>query len=64
MPFLDYITAYETKWMVCIGVPNGTHVWQVGDSSEQKSAFEMAPMTAKQIILDKKNEDEIEKGKY
>jgi hypothetical protein len=63
LPFLDYIAAEETKWMVCIGVPYGTHVWQVGDSSEQNGAFKMALTSAKQIILEK-NENAIGKGKY
>mmetsp|Transcript_37079 Transcript_37079/g.52380 ORF Transcript_37079/g.52380 Transcript_37079/m.52380 type:complete len:171 (+) Transcript_37079:567-1079(+) len=33
LPFLEYITAKETKWSVCIGVPNGTTKWQTGDDS-------------------------------
>jgi len=54
LPFLDYITAEETQWTVCIGVPYGTHVWQVGDSSEQNGAFKMALTEAKQCVLEKK----------
>jgi hypothetical protein len=54
LPFLDYITAEETKWTVCIGVPYGMHVWQVSDSSEQNGAFKMAITVAKQNILEKK----------
>ncbi len=44
LPFLDYITAEDMKWTVCIGVPYGTHVWQVGDSSEQNGAFLKWPL--------------------
>ena len=28
--------------MVCIGLPNGTHHWQVGDLSEQDESWKMA----------------------
>jgi len=54
LPFLDYITVEETKWTACIGVPYGTHVWQVGDSSEQNGAFKMRLTEAKQRVLKKK----------
>ena len=33
--FLSYINAPEMKWEVCLGVPYGTALWQVADSSEQ-----------------------------
>ncbi len=52
--FLDHITAEETKWTVCVGVPYGMHVWQVGDSSKQNGAFKKAITMAKQSILEKK----------
>ena len=35
LKFLEYINAPETEWCVCIGVPYGTSLWQVGDSSQQ-----------------------------
>jgi hypothetical protein len=31
--FLRYINDPAHKWVVAIGVPYGTHIWQVGDSS-------------------------------
>ena len=34
VPFLSYINNLSHKWVVYIGVPNGTSVWQVGDSNE------------------------------
>ena len=34
--FLQYIYNPAHEWVVCIGVPYGTDVWQVGDSVEQK----------------------------
>ena len=41
LPFLEYINNKEHEWMVCIGVPYGTHLWQVGDSSQQNGSFKM-----------------------
>lgn len=32
LPFLQYITADETRWRCCIGVPYGTALWQVNDA--------------------------------
>ena len=34
LPFLWYITDEAHEWVCYIGVPYGTAVWQVGDSSE------------------------------
>ena len=41
LSFLEYINADEHKWNVCLGVPYGTAVWQVADSSEQNGLFKM-----------------------
>ena len=35
IPFLKYINTPEDHWVVCLGVPYGTALWQVGDSEEQ-----------------------------
>jgi hypothetical protein len=61
-PFLDYITVEDMKWTVCIGVPYGTHVCQVGDSSKQNGAFKMALTVAKQSILEKKMNMQFERA--
>jgi hypothetical protein len=37
--FLIYINEPKTKWVVVLGLPYGTHVWQVGDAIEQNGAF-------------------------
>ena len=42
MPFLSYINNPKDSWIVCIGVPYGTAVWQVGDSKEQNSSFNIS----------------------
>ncbi len=61
LPFLDYITAEDTKWTDCIGVPYGTYVWQVGDSSKQNGAFKMALTVVQQSIFEKKMNVQFER---
>jgi hypothetical protein len=55
LEFLCYINKNDTKWTVCLGVPYGTHLWQVGDSAEQNGAFKMALVKAKQQIINEKS---------
>ena len=43
----------KTKWNTCIGVPYGTALWQVGDSSQQNGKFK--------ILLTKKKRELFEK---
>ena len=52
MPFLKYINTPTDHWVVCIGVPYGTALWQVGDSKEQNGSFNMAISKANQEILE------------
>jgi hypothetical protein len=40
--FLDYICNPLHRWVVCIGVPYGTHLWQVADSAELNGSFKIA----------------------
>jgi hypothetical protein len=54
LPFLDYINNPSSKWTVCIGVPYGTNLWQVGDSSQQNGAFKMCLTVEKHNLLEKK----------
>ena len=56
MPFLQYINNPKDHWVVCIGVPYGTALWQVGDSKEQNGSFNMAMTKAKDEMLEKKIE--------
>jgi hypothetical protein len=37
--FLECITKPENKWVVFIGVPYGTHIWQVHDNSKLIGTF-------------------------
>ncbi len=50
LPFLQYIHDNAHPWVVCIGVPYGTHLWQVADSSELNRAFKMGLTKAKNEI--------------
>lgn len=54
--FLKYINDENHKWRVCLGIPYGTSLWQVGDSSEQNSSFKIAFADAKDKLLTMKND--------
>lgn len=40
--FLQHINDPAHKWVVAIGAPCGTHIWQVGDSLEQSGMLKMS----------------------
>jgi hypothetical protein len=42
LPFPDYIAHPEHEWLVCIGVPYGTHIWLVAASKQMNGSFLMA----------------------
>jgi hypothetical protein len=50
LPFLRYIGDANHPWKVCIGVPNGTTHWQVGDSAEQNRSWKMATTRDKRKV--------------
>jgi len=54
LEFLSYINSAGTKWVVCIGVPYGTALWQVGDSAEQNRLYKMACTKFKRKLLEMK----------
>ena len=54
LEFLQYINDDAHKWCVCIGVPYGTHLWQVADSEEQNGSFTNVLADEKKILLQKK----------
>ena len=39
--FLRYINDPTHRWTFCIGLSNGTHKWQVGDSNEQNGCYKI-----------------------
>ena len=51
-PFLQYINKEEDYWVVCLGVPYGTALWQVGDSKQQNGTFNVAMTKGKQDLLE------------
>ena len=53
--FLKYIMHPDHSWSVCIGVPYGTALWQVGDSSEQNGAYKVALTKAKENLIKQKH---------
>ena len=57
LPFLEYVNQEENKWVTCIGVPYGSHFWQVADSSECNGNYKMALSKAKREIYSLKPSD-------
>jgi hypothetical protein len=53
-PFFDYICDEQHKWTVCIGVPYGTHLWQVADAKEMNGIFSAAVTKAKKELYNAK----------
>jgi hypothetical protein len=51
LPFLEYVNDPEHKWMVCLGVPYGTHLWQVADAPELNGSFKINMWKAKRAYL-------------
>jgi hypothetical protein len=41
VPFFGYVNDDVHKWKVCIGLPNGTGKWQVGDLSQQNGQYKV-----------------------
>ncbi|CAJ1967698.1 unnamed protein product [Cylindrotheca closterium] len=55
VPFLEYINSEDEfqnpLWIGCIGLPNGTAKWQVGDSVQQNGSFKMAMTREKKRLV-------------
>jgi hypothetical protein len=56
--FLKYITDPRHTWEVCLGLPNGTHVWQVGDSKQQNGSFKRLLILAKRSLIQEKQDNQ------
>jgi hypothetical protein len=56
LEFLDYINDPLHPWSVCIGVPYGTSLWQVGDSTEQNGNFKVRLNQKKEMVLGRRLE--------
>jgi hypothetical protein len=57
LEFLEYINQPGTEWNVCIGVPYGTHLWQVADSSQINGKFKIEMMKEKHEYMKYKMND-------
>ena len=57
LPFLDYIHEDPHRLIVCIGVPYGTHLWQVVDSEQLNGSFSIAFTKAKKKLYELKQGD-------
>jgi len=51
LEFLQYINNKDHEWSVCIGVPYGTHLWQVGDAASMNGTFKIGITKAKEELL-------------
>ena len=54
LPFLCYISDKAHKWVVCIGLPNGTALWQVGDSPGQNGSWIVSQVRGKKLLINNK----------
>ena len=54
LQFLSYINDDKHKWSVCIGVPYGTHLWQVADAEQLNGELTRLFAIAKEKLLRKK----------
>jgi hypothetical protein len=50
LPFVEYIHG-DKEWTVCIGVPYGTSLWQVGDSKQQNCQYKDKSKEGKERIV-------------
>jgi len=62
VPFLDYIHGDSHKWKTCFGVPYGTHVWQLADSSQVNGKFKMGVTKIKRRIYEAKPDNKKQFG--
>jgi len=66
LPVLRYVNekvAYGStqnhRWRLSIGLPNATHIWQVGDSQEQNASYKIAMTREKDALLKWKEEHQF-----
>ena len=51
LEFLQHINNKDHEWSACIGVPYGTHLWQVGDASSMNGTFKIGITKAKEELM-------------
>ena len=52
LPFLRYTNDPDHPWIVCLGLPNRTALWQVGYSSEQNGCWKTSIVDSDLIVVD------------
>jgi hypothetical protein len=57
LQFLKYIRNEAHPWSVCIGLPYGTHLWQVGDSNAQNGNYKHYEREFKDVLLIEKKKE-------
>jgi hypothetical protein len=61
LQLVQYIRDQNHPWSVCLGLPYGTHLWQVGDSPQQNGNFKLYQSRAKEILLKEKYKQRLPK---
>ena len=56
LPFLQYTNDEVHKWCAYIGIPYGTHIWQVGDSKDQNGGWKHFTTECKNTLLEIKRQ--------
>ena len=51
LAFLRYINNPTHYWACCLGLPNGTAFWQVGDSTQQNGLWKIELVRAKRDLM-------------
>ena len=62
LPFVEYTVETNPTWKPIFGVPYGTHIWQVGDSSEQNGTYKMQLKREKHRYICRKINEGYENG--
>jgi hypothetical protein len=57
--FLEYICDINHKWACCIGLPYGTHLWQVGESKARNGNYKHFEQQFKDILVQQKNTSNV-----
>ena len=51
LPFLRYTNNPYHPWIVCLGLPNGTSLYQVGDAAKQNGCWKMSITKFKRYLV-------------
>ena len=51
LPFIRYTNHPDHSWIVCLGLTNGTALWQIGDSAKQNGCWEISITKFKRALV-------------